>query len=423
MISTPLRGVNKAHDEAIQKTFNMIRSKTSALLSAYNKIFIAYSGGVDSHVLLHLLREIYQDKKGIKLVAIHVNHGVSPKAQKWVEHCRKICKKLAIEYITKKISLKNKSCNDYSPEEILRKLRYEIFAKILPKGACLVTAHQADDQAETLLLQLFRGAGPKGLAAMPENIKFAGGYLARPLLNSSRQEILAYASKYKLQWLEDESNANTKFDRNLIRHEVMPLIKKRWPAIITTLNRASKHCFEASELLNILAEKDLQEVVSLNNVDILDITLLKKLSVMRQKNVLRYWFYKLSLPMPSEVKMREVIRTVINSRYDAMPMVKWLGAEVRRFRDNLYAMPPLEPFDKEKSLPVLNKIKSKVARELKLNPKKIKICFRQGGEKVKIAGRQGTHDLKKLMQEWSIPPWLRDRIPLVYFGKYIVAII
>jgi len=391
----------------------VVRKNILDLLSSYKKIFVAYSGGADSHVLLHLLQGIFRDKNGVKLAVIHVNHNLSPKAKKWVEHCRKVCKKLCIEYITKSIAVEIKS-SDHSPEEILRKLRYEIFAEVLPKDACLVTAHHADDQAETLLLQLFRGAGPKGLAASPRKIKFARGWLVRPLLDCSRKEILLYAGRNKLEWIEDESNANTKFDRNLIRHQLLPSIKKRWPAVVATLNRVSRHCSEMSELLAMLAEKDLQYVISKSDANVINVDLLKKLSLIQQKNVLRFWLHKLCLPMPSEVKLREIVRTVINSRYDAVPVVKWFGAEVRRFRDGLYAMPPLAP---------LNNKKIKISCQFKLDPKKIKVCFRQGGEKIKMSGRQGTRDLKKLMQEWGVPPWMRDRIPLVYYGKKIIAVI
>ncbi len=398
-----------------------MRSKILELVSPAKKIFIGYSGGVDSHVLLHLLHDVYRHKKGIELTAVHVDHNFSPKAKKWARHCQKICKQLSIKCITRTIAAR---INDsYSPEEILRKLRYEVFAKILPKEACLVTAHQADDQAETLLLQLFRGAGPKGLAAMPEKAKFAHGWLVRPLLGCSRKEIHLYATKHKLKWVEDESNSNTKYDRNLIRHQLLPSIKARWPAIITTLNRVSRHSAEASELLEILAEQDLARLVNGTDSSILNITLLKTLPLNRQKNVLRFWFHKLFLPTPAEVKLREIVRTVINSRYDATPVVKWFGAEVRRFRNNLYAMLPLMPFDKKKSIADLDNLRSKIARKFKLPMKKIRICFRQGGEQIKLPGRSGKHDLKKLMQEWSVPPWLRDRVPLIYYAKKIIAIV
>ena len=395
------------------------------------KIFIAYSGGLDSHVLLHLMANIFQDKKKAGLAAIYVNHNLSPKSKQWAKHCQKVCKKLGVAYISKSIDANIKS-DIHSPEEILRKHRYEVFAKILPKNSYLLTAHHANDQAETLLLQLFRGAGPKGLAAMPEKIKFARGWLVRPLLNLSQEEILEYAQKYKLKWIEDESNADTKYDRNLIRHKLIPLIKKTWSGIIATLNRVASHCGETNELLEILAEKDLLDVASKNNENTLSIELLKKLAFIRQKNTLRFWLHKLHLPMPSEVKLNEVIRTVVNSRYDAMPVVKWFGVEIRRFRDRLYAMAPLTTHDnkvvlsfskKTLKLPAdLGVLKISIKSGFKLDLKKLTVRFRQGGEKLKLPKR-GAHDLKDLMQEWDIPTWLRDRIPLVYCDDKIIAVV
>lgn len=392
----------------------------SRLLSSSNQIFIAYSGGIDSHVLLDLLQKFCRERPQVKLTAIHVNHNLSPKAKAWVEHCRQVCKKLQVSFLSSKIA--KVKASGHSPEEILRKLRYMVLAKALPKDACLVTAHHADDQSETLLLQMFRGAGPKGLAAMPEKVKFASGWLVRPLLNYSREEIEHYAHHAKLHWIEDESNTNTKFDRNLIRHQFLPLLKKKWPAIVTTLNRASRHCATASELLEVLAEKDWQKIACKSNENVLEVMALKKLSQLRQQNVLRFWFQKLGLPMPSEVKLAEVMRSVVNSRYDAVPVVRWTGGEIRRFRHGLYAMQPVTTGSKSKLSDNTQVLIAPIVAKLKLDPKKVKVRFRQGGEKVKLPGRQGTHTLKKLLQEKNVPPWLRDKVPLVYYKKKIVAV-
>lgn len=457
--------------------------KTLELLLGYKKLFIAYSGGLDSHVLLHLLTTLYPLKK---LIAIHVNHHTGPDSLKWARHCQKSCNKLQVKFISRSVDPKIKS-GDHSPEEHLRKLRYQVFAKILPKAAALLTAHHADDQAETLLLQLFRGAGVKGLAAMAEKIRFASGWLVRPLLNFSRQELLRYARKHQLEWVEDRSNLDLRFDRNLIRHQLLPSIKKRWPQIIHTLNRVSHHLAEADELLGMLANQDLASVMVKGvlqseilttgssapshsqavggqqqwpqsvaprgehwvqkcpkildynspvkeNKDCLEIGALKKFTVTRQKNCLRFWLYQNSFILPSKVKLNEVIRTVINSRYDATSLVKWDGVEVRRFRNYLYALPPLLPHDnqlvcsfnpkKKLQLPSgLGELKLKFSASFKLDPRKIRITFRRGGEKIKLAKRGGSHDLKKLMQEWHIPPWLRDRTPLLYYGDQIIAVV
>lgn len=214
----------------------------------------------------------------------------------------------------------------------------------------------------------------------------------------------------------------------------MPIIKKNWPGIITTLNRVANHCAAASELLENLAAEDLADVI--NAKDTINIEALRKLSSARQDNVLRFWLHTLHLSTPSEVKLHEVIRTVVNSRSDASPVVGWQGTEIRRFQNHLYAMSPLLPHDKRKVLRFNFKRPLKLPADLgvlraKVNKKfaaaaKNKIFtvrFRQGGEKLKLAKRRGTHQLKKLMQEWQIPPWLRDRIPLIYCDAEIVAVV
>lgn len=408
-------------------------AEITSLLADKKKIFIAYSGGVDSHVLLHLLVQIREEIPKLRLTAVHINHGLSINAKKWEKHCLQTCKDLNVPCIVKNVDAKSKIV-DYSPEEVARNLRYKVFAEILPHDALLVTAHQANDQAETLLLQLFRGAGPRGLAAMPIIMQFAKGWLLRPLLSFSRDELLSYAAEYKLKWLEDESNTNVKFARNLLRQRLIPLIKKNWPGIVIALNRVANHCAAANELLEDLAVEDLEKV-SGGNKDTINTQELKKLTLARQSNVLRFWLYNLKLPIPSTAKVQEIIRTVVHARNDAMPIVKWRGAEVRRFQNHLYAMVPLlvhnnkvvlrfylrRPLKLPGELGVLH---AKTSEKFKANYKNkiFTVRFRQGGEELKL-GTRNTHKLKKLMQEWQIPPWLRERVPLICCNKRIVAVV
>jgi tRNA(Ile)-lysidine synthase len=419
----------------VKKTFfEKFRQEFLSLLDNNKKIFVAYSGGVDSHVLLHLLVLLQKENPKLKLTAIHVDHNLSPNANKWDKHCKKTCKDLGVDYVIKNVNAKIK-LKDHSPEEIARKLRYEVFAKALSKNAILVTAHHSNDQAETLLLQLFRGAGPKGLASMPMQIKFAKGRLVRPLLNFMREELLQYAKANKLKWIEDESNTNLKYGRNFVRHKLMPIVKKQWPGITAVLNRVANHCAQADELLESLAAEDLVSVAG-GIKDTINITHLKKLPLARQRNVLRFWLHSLKLSIPSEAKLNEVTRTVVNSRSDAVPVVKWDGAEIRRFQNHLYAMQPLLPHDNKTVLRLyLNKplklpgdlgvLRAKIKKNSKadVENKIFTVRFRLGGEKIKLPGRQGTHLLKKLMQEWEIPPWMRERILLVYCGEEVVAVI
>lgn len=267
------------------KIFEPLQNKILSLIATHKKIFVAYSGGLDSHVLLHILAKLTCNRKNTELTAIHIDHGVNPKAKLWVKHCQGVCKRLRVNFITHCIKLKQEAANIHSPEELLRNLRYEIFSKLLPTGGCLLTAHHANDQAETLLLQLFRGAGPKGLAAMPKHCKFAQGCLVRPFLDIERTVLWQYACKHRLKWIEDDSNTNVRFDRNFIRHKLLPVVLARWPKVITTLNRAAHHCAEANELLEVLGVSDLQAVKIFNDKNTIDIKLLKKVSLIRQKNI------------------------------------------------------------------------------------------------------------------------------------------
>lgn len=405
-------------------------AKVISLLANKKKVYIAYSGGVDSHVLLHLLVQIRKEIRGLQLTAVHINHGLSINAKAWEKHCTQACKDLSVSYLVKNVDAKQKIV-DNSPEEIARNLRYKVFAEILPRNAVIMTAHQADDQVETLLLQLFRGAGPKGLAAMPITMKFAKGWLLRPLLSFSRDEILRYAMEYKLNWLEDESNSNIKFPRNLLRQRLMPLIKKNWPGVVTTLHRVANNCACANELLESLATEDLEKVKG-RTKDTISMQQLKKLTLARQNNVLRFWLTNLKLPIPSRAKLQEVIRAVVHARSDAVPVVKWRGAEVRRFQGRLYAMTPLLPHDNQVVLRYYLHRPLKLPGDLgvlhvktseKFKAKMFTVKFRQGGEELKLGKREGTRKLKKLMQVWQIPPWLRERVPLIYHNKKIIAVV
>lgn len=226
-------------------------------LTATNRFVIGYSGGLDSHVLLHALATLFQEHNYLnRLHVIHINHGLSVNADEWSKHCTTVCQQLKIS--CEIISLNAKSSRGESPEAIARTLRYAALAKQLATGDYLLTAHHQDDQAETLLLQLFRGAGLKGLASMPELASFAKGYHLRPLLHFTRADLNAYARKYDLCWVDDESNSDVRYDRNYVRQTLIPHIKQRWPSFAKTLARTAQNCAEGQNLLEILAGQDLQ---------------------------------------------------------------------------------------------------------------------------------------------------------------------
>jgi tRNA(Ile)-lysidine synthase len=293
--------------------------------AAYSKLILAYSGGLDSTVLLHQLASDPDIHK--KLHAVHINHSLSPNADQWQQHCATVCEQLNIPFIAIKINIETKPGD--SLEAVAREQRYAELAKFVTEGSALLTAQHQDDQAETILLQLFRGAGVKGLAAMPEQKSFGNGVLLRPLLNKTRDELLHYAQEHNLKWLEDESNQNQNFNRNYLRHTVMPLLQQRWPSITTTLSRSSQHCAEAAELLLELAEID-YELCQSDKQDHLRIINLKKLSRSRQKNVIRYWLQLNAVRAPNNKHLQKILDEVIAAKRGAAPLLCWKNVIIRR---------------------------------------------------------------------------------------------
>ncbi|MDH5600825.1 MAG: tRNA lysidine(34) synthetase TilS, partial [Gammaproteobacteria bacterium] len=258
-------------------------------------LWLAYSGGCDSHVLLHSLVQI-RDQLNPEIKAIHINHGLSPLAKEWEEHCREVCQQLAVPYTAISVNAIKKGA---SPEEAARLARYAEWQKLIKKDEVILLAHHQDDQAETVLIQLLRGSGVKGLAAMPAKQKFSHGLLCRPLLNFLREELYSYGVEQGLNWIDDPSNFDTDFDRNFLRHEVVPLLEERWPSLKKTLSRTAAHMGEANRLLTELAEQDWLQVKSDQQITI---DALLKLDEPRQRNVLRYWLATIcQLTLPDTV--------------------------------------------------------------------------------------------------------------------------
>lgn len=404
-------------------------------LSHQRKFLIAYSGGLDSHALLHFMTMLRAEYPDLQLRAIHVNHNLSINAKSWENHCQRICESLQIECLIKEIEIRSE--HNLSLEAVARSLRYQALAESLHTDECLLTAHTKNDQAETILLQLLRGAGPKGLAAMPEKTAFANHWHLRPLLHVTRAEIRQYAYQHNLQWIEDESNFNRNFDRNFIRYEIMPILLQRWPGAITTLSRSAKHCADASKLLTSLAEQDLLQVQgSVPNT--LSIAQLLSLSTEHQRNVLREWLLRLQLPLPNEIKIHQIQYEVLLAREDANPTITWQNVEIRRYQDNLYALSPPVVYPDLNweavwdtktplSLPAnLGLLRAERIRGEGISLKKvkqIKVHFRHGGERCHPVGRIGSHPLKKLMQEWQVPTWERDAIPLLFSEDQLIAVV
>lgn len=398
--------------------------------------WVAYSGGLDSTVLLHLCAKAREELSSIQLGAVHINHGLNPHAAKWSEQCEKYCRHLQIEFFQKTIHAKH-ALGD-SPEDIARKKRYAVFAELLNQGDFLLTAHQQDDQAETLLVQLFRGAGPKGLASMPMIKSFADGFHARPLLNFTRDDLSHYATVHELQWIEDDSNKNTNLTRNFLRHHVVPLLKTRWPTVTKTLSRVAGHCADAAVIMEEVAKLDLKDHVTQCSIaqpakitPILSVKRLNELTPLYQRQALRTWMSEMKFPLPSDLKLKQIQRDFLQARNDKAPHIQWGDVELRRYDHHLYLMKKLPPHDptqivhwKDLQEPlVLPHVGELRVIKNNFDGQRVTVRFRQGGEVCQLPKRKHHHELKKLFQIWKVPPWERDRIPLIYLNDVLTAVV
>jgi tRNA(Ile)-lysidine synthase len=405
------------------------------ILSGYpdaDTCWIAYSGGLDSHVLLHVLSEIKNDIKP-KLVAVYINHGISQDAELWAKHCQAECENYAIEFQTFAVDLSQK--NNKGIEAIAREKRYEVFSNLINSHDLLVTAHHMNDQIETIILQLMRGTGPDGLVGMPQSREFSKGFLVRPLLEFSRDEIHDYALSESLDWVEDESNKSNKYDRNFLRNVIIPELLKRWPGALKTAQRAAGHQAEAKSLINEISESDLDKVCE-NEYGRLDLSAFNNLSRVRKNNVLRAWVKKNKLETPNAQIIENINTEVIHAKTDRNPCVKWKGSEVRRYRGHLYIMKSRAAHDVEMSkhwnLEDSLKLTSGSLRAVlgkgygikkdMLTNNSVEIRYRQGGEQIRPSGRAEKHELKKLYQEEGVLPWNRDRIPLIFYENELIAV-
>ncbi|WP_369162595.1 tRNA lysidine(34) synthetase TilS [Candidatus Thiodiazotropha sp. LNASS1] len=394
---------------------------------------IALSGGLDSCVLLNLLAEL-RSQLPYDLHAIHVHHGLQRQADSWQTHCERVCQGYDIPLETVRLTLNVNSGE--SLEAVAREARYRAMAEQMGEGDLLLTAQHLDDQAETLLLQLMRGSGPAGLASMPPLTHFGPGWLARPLLTFSRESLEAYAGHHNLSWQEDPSNRDQRFDRNFIRHQVMPLLRSRWPAAATTLSRAARFSGELLMLVREEAEEDLAKARSKDG-DTLSIAALKQLNSVRLRNLLRHWVSATGAPLPSSKKLARIEREAVHGRIDAVPLITWEDWEVRRYRDRLYLCRarvidlPNQPLiwsnGDELVLPEgLGRLIARPGEDgisaAHWQNAKVEVRFRHGGERCRLFRQSHHRPLKKLFQEWGVPPWQRSRIPLIFLDGELTAV-
>ncbi len=402
------------------------------ILPDSERFLIAYSGGLDSRVLLHLMASL-NPEAGYDIRAVHVNHNIQPESRTWAGHCRDVCRALGVELEVLDVDASRPGKE--SPESWARHKRYAAIENILAQGEVLLTAHHRDDQLETFLLRLLRGAGVLGLASMRAVRRFGSGLHARPLLKYSREQLLAYAQLHDLDWIEDPSNTDIRPDRNYLRHKVVPAIKGRWPSVALPVSRTIDTLAETQELLDELARQDLL-ICSADDPCMLVVERVKRLPAARQKNMLRYWCRILDLPPPDSRRLTHILTDVIEARSDSRARIRWKGAELQRYGQYIHLGVPLKEFDSS-VIRVWNFTEpcrldhgELTAVEGRGNGLKQQACagarvevrYRTGGEKIRLPGRTCRHKLKKLFQEAGTPPWLRERTPLIYVNDKLAMV-
>lgn len=396
------------------------------------RIYLGYSGGVDSHVLLHLCQSVPEIRD--KLTAVYVHHGLQPAANAWSMHCRKVAGQFGVDF--RELRVNAEPTGRESPEEAARNVRYEALSALLESDDVLLVAQHRDDQLETMLLQLFRGSGLPGLSAMPEVMAIGKGRLLRPLLTVPKREIDEYARLHRLQWVEDPSNRSDAFDRNFLRNQVLPLLKQRWPALDKTVSRAAGHCAEAQRFIRQAAESLLDRVVDPED-GALGLFELQTLDKYRQQLVVRQWLARQGLKMPTRDFVDRVLSEVIAAAENRDPVLTTQGYTIRRYRARLFCLP------QSSEQQALGELVWRSGEEILVLPggrrlqaasaaagidaglwrKAVKsVRFRSGGEKLRLPGRKGRHSLKNLYQEAGIPPWERQSIPLVYLDGRLAAV-
>lgn len=395
-----------------------------------DRLTVALSGGVDSVVLLDILAKL-STAIGFHLSAVHVNHGISQHADQWSHFCQKLCKEFVIPLSIFRVQVHKQA--QQSLEAAARDARYQAFTRV--KTDYIVLAQHQDDQAETLLLQMLRGAGIKGLSAMP-GVRFLTGTsirLLRPLLNIPRITLLHYAQTSNLSWVDDESNINTDFDRNYLRHQVLPVIEARYPAYRKTLARTCHHLGEAALLLDELAQADGEQAI-IHHTLLLE--KLRSLSSARAKNLLRYFLAQKMCYLPSTAKLNELLRQICIITSDNHLSFRFENMEIRCFQGAIECLPVASAARKQFTIP-WNGEKQLFIKSLqgtlvftkklgtgidlqKLSQQVVTIRTRMGGEKFQPDAARPRRSLKKIFQEAALPPWKRNTLPLLFCADTLV---
>jgi tRNA(Ile)-lysidine synthase len=393
------------------------------------RISVAFSGGLDSTVLLAALARA---ALSVPLRAVHVDHGLQHGSADWSAHCAREAAALGVEFVAQRVAVDRASSEGL--EAAARTARYAALRALLAPGEWLLTAHHADDQLETLLLRMLRGTGVRGLRGIIAFGRCGVGWLGRPLLGFTREELRGEATARGLSWLEDPSNAEIRHDRNYLRFHVLPALRSRWPTAASRAQRLAEQASDAEQLLEAQAYADARPLAAAWHVPR---AALAALEPARQRNLLRHLLRALELEVPSARKIEELRAALLSSHAESHARVAWPGAEGRVYRSALYLMPSLPPASPEGySAPLAagapwvgpeGRVELVPAHDGRGLPQSwldegLTLRFRRGGERFRPHDRAHRHSLRSLFQERGVVPWLRDRVPLIYRGSELAAI-
>ncbi len=393
------------------------------------QLAVAFSGGRDSAVLLHALQSLRARYTALTLRVFHIHHGLHPQACDWAKHCEDISALYQINCQVVRLALT--PLPGQSVEEVARNGRYNAFKALLKTNEYLLTAHSEDDQAETVLLQLMRGAGPKGLCAMAPLMRLGQGKLARPLLSVSRQVIAEYAKMHGLTWIEDPSNQDPRFARNFLRLDVLSSLQSYFPGLTRCVARSAEHIGAMQQLLEEYIAVDFSACLAEGN---LDLTALKAFSSPKQMAILRAWLQHHQIRSPSTKILNTILQQALDAKIDAKVSFSFGNITLYRYQNKLYweeslAMRVPETTVWDLSQPLLWAGKRWQATltagqglRLANGNAKLIVKVRQGGERCRLLGEKMSRSLKKVLQDRKIPFWQRQQLPLFYQGEALVCI-
>ena len=396
-----------------------------ASLPETRQFLVGFSGGADSTALLHAL---YENRAELQAPfhAIHFHHGLNAGADDWQQHCREFCLERGIEFTSRNLEIRQVSGT--STEEESRNLRYQAIGETLQAGDIYLTAHHADDQAETLFLNLMRGSGVEGLAGIPDLRRLGKGWVARPLLNTGRDELEAFLNRHDIAWLEDPSNKDESFDRNFLRNSLFPQLETRWPGVVRRLTRSARTArMTATALADFLDAHC--EALLCDRYKMPLSPLLQLKSPMRAL-VLRQWLRRQEIPALSEARLNEFLRQLATATSDGQPEVRWGGWQLKRFGGLIWLqdnnIPVLQSGINWTAGMTLELGNSVGCLQLRGNEVSIPTGWqagaRQPGGRIRLREQAARRKLKDLFRESGIPPWMRAGIPVLYWDGEAVAV-